>query len=155
MKKITAFLLALVMITSFVACSKTKQSEESNQIPEDVASYSPQEVYEYLISNDISFSYNTGDFDAKYCVVQEYNNGNFVTYQYCSHPILGDWYVFNDDSINDESVEFGNDQDETPETLEQAEAYEKWLEKYGISETQLNAAIEYYCSITEPKKLSD
>lgn len=153
--KLIVVLLVLVTTIIFVACGKANQSEETNQIPKDIASFSSQETYEYLTSNDISFGYSySPSSNTEFCIVQEYSNGNFITYQYCSQPLLGGWYTFGDDSVNDETVKFGSDQVETHETLEQADAYQRWLNKYGISEAQLNDAIDYYCSVTEPEELT-
>jgi len=145
-KKGFMLLLCLILTSqlSVVGCGSNESSQPEVNL-EEVASYSDQEVVEYLQGQGFVFEIDehTSTFTTTYVYVSNQNSG--IVFQKVTNPILGVHYTWKNRDINDEWADIRSSYDnDSAEEQKQFSEFEKWIQSEGLSIQQLTGALDYY-----------
>lgn len=136
---VIASIIILLIILSIASIFIIKKlNNKTNLSAKEVVTYLQDKGYEFDASKSTLTQYTT-----YYIYVN--NSKEKIAFQRIDNVFTGIMYNWKNDNINDEWAEIKNtEENDTTAKKKQYEAYQKWLNKLGLNDTQIIEALDYY-----------
>lgn len=135
---ITSIIILLIVLSIASIFIIKKLNDKTNLSASEVVNYLQKQGYEFE-STKSTVSQNT-----TYYIYAD-NKNEKISFQRIDNVFLGVMYEWKDSTINDEWAEIKKtEENDTTAKKKQYEAYQKWLTKLGLNDTQIIEALDYY-----------
>lgn len=139
-------IILVIIVVLFLLFFVLNQVKESQKI--DASNYSFSELVNLFKNEGYEFELYYKDKDSKYFYTTYAtleNKDNGISISKIHNNSIGTIFTFNDDTINDESVNLiDTSENDTVEKEQQYTAFENWLKKYNITKLQVSDMLDTY-----------
>lgn len=134
---ITISIVILLIILSITSLFIIQKSNNKTNL-------SDKEVVEYLQNKGYVFSASKSTL-TQYTTYYIYASNDDIAFQRIDNVFIGIMYSWKDDKINDDWAEIKKtEENNTTAKEKQYKAYQEWLDKLGLNDTQIIEALDYY-----------